>query len=218
MSAGKVMLGTDGNPLRSADGKIVLADDLYPMWLNPSLATHGRYNIGYDEVLTCPAADVWNELWAGQGVDANFGMGAYGTGEYSWVQQHGIILTFSDSGVDWSRTKAVKIGLDIATGNFPAGMTLRITASKNITDGVMPAGKSVRDDWTTIKTYTSTTEESFSFTIDTNGTQPDTVGIAAVWDVDTCPLSPGGGWEYFECYGYLVASLPVQVIYNLATA
>jgi hypothetical protein len=31
--SGKVMIGTDGNPLLSPDGKIVLADDLYPAFL-----------------------------------------------------------------------------------------------------------------------------------------------------------------------------------------
>jgi hypothetical protein len=225
--AGKVLLGTDGNPLLSADGKIVFADDLYPMWFNPSLALYGRRAEGYDMAPpnSCPAADVWNAEWfAGTDAETLFEINTNGAGESSYVQHTGMILTFPDNDVVWSRTKAVKIGLniDVVNGSFPTGMTLLITAALNPTDGIMPDGVTVRDSWTTAKTYTAAPDEAFWITIDTGGVKPDTIGIAAVWDVETCSLFSVTGVTALT--GQLYANqqkaqptLTCQAVYNLAT-
>ena len=50
--AGKVMLGTGGNPLLSADGKIVLADVDYPIF--PYKELDGGWKRSCQVVSTCP--------------------------------------------------------------------------------------------------------------------------------------------------------------------
>jgi len=61
---GKVLIGTDGNPLLSADGKVVLADALYKMRATASSATeYVRRSIYYADTPPCAINDVWEEEW-----------------------------------------------------------------------------------------------------------------------------------------------------------
>jgi hypothetical protein len=114
------------------------------------------------------------------------------------------------------------MNIGINNGAFPTGMTLRITAALNPASGIMPSGKTVRDSWATFKTYTALPSEAFTISIDTGGAKPDTIGIAAVWDVDTCSLYSQSG--YAEINGNLYANqqkaqptFTCQAVYNLAT-
>jgi hypothetical protein len=228
--AGKVMIGTDGNPLLSADGKIVLADDLYPMWLSPAVTEYARFADGDDlsPPNSCPAADVWSASWGSTGYGGLgtwfFGISADDSpGETSWVQQKGIVLTFGTDNIDWSRTKAIKIRMTV-DGQSPSGLSVKVTTAKNITDGIMPSGDTIRDSWTLAGTYQNDFgSQTLEITHDTGGVKPDNVGIAAFFDVSTCPLGGEYGTEYYEIYNSILAGsqldppIPtIQVIYNLA--
>ena len=197
MSAGKVMLGPGGNPLLSADGKIVLADDLYPMV--PTQSYIWGYRGG-----TVPGqwdAD-WETYELGFEPSANY---YFGTG----ADHTAISIPIGTNTIDWARVKKITWKIDAIYFDIPAGLTVKVTKSKN--NSTFPAGKAIRDDWDTVATYTEFTEGPLTIEWDIDGVEPTSLEFALMF-TDDVGVSEGEGLA-------LTTNLNPQarIVYNLAT-
>ncbi len=205
------MLGTDGNPLLSANGNIVLADDLYPMV--PTQQVVGYTRVAELVKPECAAVAIWDAVWGDAGV-------GYALTEYnavddnSYASQGVMQVTFDNNSIDWSRVRKLTLVVSLS-GGFSGGTSGRITVSKN--NVTPPTGKTIRDTWETLFSFA----ESFNPILRTleweiNGVQPDSLEVAVCIDDDTCPSE--------DKSAALVASIqrpftlePVRIVYNLAT-
>ena len=195
------MLGTDGNPLRSADGKIVLADDLYPMVPAQSYIWGHRFGT--------PAGQ-WTAEW--ETVEAAYDLEAY----YTWGTQAGhsaFSIVMGTNTIDWARVKKITWTIP---GYFEiqAGLTLKVTKSKN--NSTFPAGTVIRDDWDTVAEYTETTgiiDVSFTIEWDINGVEPTSLEFALMFTADE-GSNDGAGYASSYNTNYSQA----RIVYNLATA
>ncbi len=217
MSAGKVMLGTDGNPLRSADGKIVLADDLYPMVPNHTVTRYSRL-VEYDDGV-CSASDIWGRSWfVDDGTNSTIG-GFFGadlrvddaTNGYCW--QGVTQITIGTNAIDWARVKSIKVKVDWAW--FPdlkkAGWDCKVTRAMNT--GSLPEDTSIRDSWTAVQTFTSATADGTLYVeFPINGVEPTSLEIAFFIDISTC--GDTGEVLFYHTSG----PQSPRLIYNLATA
>ena len=206
MSAGKVMLGTDGNPLRSADGKIVLADDLYPMVPTQQVVGYGRTVLGSSG---CAASSIWSTAW---GELTTFVAGYYlKITPYTYAWQSGIQIKFNGNAIDWARVKKITLSvtpfISFDTAEVMAG---RITKSMNNSE--FPAGTVIRDDWETV--YTTSDTGPLLIEWDVNGVEPTSLEVAVCLDGDTCPVF---GKTIFALNDDGGSGPSVRIVYNLAT-
>jgi hypothetical protein len=208
--AGKVMIGTDGNPLLSADGKIVLADDLYPFIPNHTIARFERNIVFADAV--CPASEIWSKAW----ITATGSFGGYldvRDATHGFCTQGVSQITIGTNAIDWARVKSIKVQVDWAwfTGIKKAGWDCKVTTAMNT--GSLPADTTIRDSWALAKTVTSDDANGtfyVEFAID--GVEPTSLEMAFFIDISTC----GDTGE-----AYLVLTNQYygpHIIYNLATA
>jgi len=210
MSAGKVMLGPDGNPLLSADGKIVLADDLYPIslahtydpffrrvdYVYPGCAITEQWNVDF-------GASMSNELQAYYIVNSEQSTGVNCAARYN----------ISENTIDWARVAKVEVfGTLFATAwiAWPEGLTCKITQSKN--NNPIPNGSTVKDSWDTAATFTAAGVYPVKVSWDVNGVEPTSLEIALMFDADTCALESD---LYVQ---YNPSGVGVRIVYNLATA
>ncbi len=201
MSAGKVMLGTDGNPLLSADGKIVLADDLYPMVPTQQVVKYLRQAEGPP----CAATAVWGVEWSVVDLPvmlANYF--AYENG-YSLARQMVLQVKFDGNSIDWPRVKKITVAIGLNHSRDEYAAPVRVTKAMNT--GTLPTDKTIRDTWETVFTNVDT-GGLVEWIVD--GVEPESLEIAYMCDLDTCPLD-----LYLD--GYL-SNNPFRIVYNLATA
>ena len=205
------MLGTDGNPLRSADGKIVLADELYPVRQTWNLQEYGRYKYNASG---CALTDIWSLDF---GTPTPFFAGAlYGvypsySEAFHYVMQYS---TTEDDYIDWARVKKIKLPIllswsdtsDLSPPNF------RVTRSTN--NSTIPSGTTIRDSWSLVSDFNQTWEGGQETVIewDVNGIKPDSIEIAIMPTADTCATN---GYNLIGLFDY---PGPIQIVYNLATA
>jgi hypothetical protein len=215
MSAGKVMLGTDGNPLLSADGKIVLADDLYPMVPTQQSDIYYRESSREDNV--CSATEVWSVDWSTPW--EGFGSASYRMSDTWTITSQSVLQTkFAGNSIDWARVKKLTQSIYIFAYNY--GETVwygRLTASKN--NDVIPVGYTIRDTWDTKFTYVSDGVPASTIfqgwvTVEweINGVEPDSVECAVMLDDTTCSSSFFAGRIDSSVFG----AGPIRVVYNLA--
>ena len=219
MSAGKVMLGTDGNPLRSADGKIVLADDLYPMV--PVFTVQRFYRAFlYDEGV-CPASEIWEMVW-NNAIDADYD-GAYLSVDstangFCW--QNVTQITIGANTIDWARVKGVycdRTLLDMSVAGDTAGWNLKTTTAKNT--GTIPTGTTIRDSWDVSNTIDMNTPVATTrVKWDIDGVEPTTLEFAEFIDISTCGQVGGAFYLVYSPSEAPYSNAQPRLIYNLATA
>ena len=213
-NAGKVLLGADGSPLRGADGKIVLADNLYPMV--PTQTTSCYLRESYIAALPppCAAADVWTAAWSENNGNLPSGHCVYSMGSRStWVRQAIIQTSTSEGAIDWSRVKKLTQTIRYAHLNYTAGYAARITSSKN--NSTLPTDTSIRDSWDLCAAIPANTNITYPGTplnlqwiID--GVRPDSVEFSMSYDTDVCAIpTVSTNLIFWEIN-------PVRVVYNLA--
>jgi hypothetical protein len=210
MSAGKVMLGTDGNPLLSADGKIVLADDLYPM--TSGLGTSNEFARYKENSSGCALTDIWSRSFGDPiGWGAAFSGVSGGTSAaYHYVMQY----ILPEGSVDWARVKKIKVPVSLSWSSFddpPA--TMRITSSKN--NSTIPSNTDIRDVWDVAADFSELWEGSREIEVEwiIDGVKPDSIEIAMMPIADTCAVS---GYSFLGLADYVPHLL--RIVYNLATA
>jgi hypothetical protein len=207
---GKVLLGADGNPLRGASGKIVLADNLYPM-------VPTQQNLYYIRSLeyppfdrTCASSNVWNEAWSSSS-SVPFG---YYRGYYAGSKAvHGVHqITFEGNNIDWPRVKSLNTIVHWDCGvYYPNFVRIRLTCSKD--NASMPSGKTIKNDWPTMANHDAfgAAPRNVKINWEINGVEPDSVEIGVMFDLETCPF--GFSTTFNLTYSH---PNPVRVVYNLA--
>ena len=217
--AGKVLIGTDGNPLLSADGKIVLADDLYPgtARIIKTVNTVAWFRDLELDAPSCAHSDIWAEPWSAinvSGIRMTTGYLVAVTG--SRVTQCVIDFSLSDYEIDWSRVKSVVATCTESNPDtYPNGYTFRVTTAKNRT-GAPPADTSIRDSWTLFADYTGTLPGTIALKWDTGGVDPGTLSAAMMVTADTCDIESSA---IITNYHFTAGTeFLITLIYNLATA
>jgi hypothetical protein len=203
MSAGKVMMGTDGNPLLSADGKIVLADDLYPMVPNLSFRSFwrestisGQWTADWES--EDGEASIWSMYYTGDGADTARNM------VYSFM--------IGSNSIDWARVAKMVFRIDAVGYNWwTSGLITKITNSKD--NSTMPSGRAIRDDWNLVATYTDDVVSSLDVVWDISGVEPSSLEFAVSMEAEpeTAPV-----WAEFFTFNWGWAPKP-RIVYNLAT-
>ena len=209
--AGKVMIDSSGNLILGANGKAVLADDLYPASLSVTRSFYFRTSTTH-----CAATNIWSGSWAStlsEVSDAYY----YVNGASSRDDQRGAILTFDGSSIDWQRVKKVRIDgrIRVYTGyELKSGMTFRITKAKDVS--AMPSGTDVRDVWDTAQAFAVQPEaQNLSIEWDVNGVEPSSVAFCVMFDSDECSIAsnPGSSLAFLD----RADNYALHIIYNLAT-
>ena len=216
--AGKVMIGTDGNPLLSADGKIVLADDLYPgtARIIKTVNTVAWFRDSIASVPACASSNIWSKDWSaivvsGIRISTEYLVAVTG----SRVTQCVIDFSLSDYEIDWSRVKSViATCTEASPDTYPSGLTFRVSTAQNRT-GAPPADTSIRDSWTLFADYTGTLPGTIALKWDTNGANPGTLSAAMMVTADTCDITSS---DIITTYRFTTGTeFLVTLIYNLAT-
>jgi len=206
-NAGKVLLNADGNPLLGAAGKIVLADNLYPMV--PIQQPYYFYRVTGQIYLPDYAAPlIWTLPWssASGASQPSLSWWAYTTPNYSFARQTVVQTSFEDSdNIDWPRVKKITQVVRTFNINGSYAPTLRITKAINI-DSV-PSGYGVRDDWTLVQDlgYSGNVDIKIEWIID--GVKPDNIAYAVAYTAE-------GNFPYDALGGN--TRYPARVVYNLA--
>jgi hypothetical protein len=215
---GKVLRSTNGSFLRSPDGKIVLADDLYPMVPTQQGAGYNRGAGYYPYQEGCASSDVWSVGWSSDGEYPNrypaqfFNRPSTGSrGSYQTIRQ----TKFVDNTIDWSRVEKCTQLIYIWAYSWQGTVTARITTSKN--NSTLPTGTTIRDTWTTARTFTANESQPSAYNIllewSIDGVEPTSLEYAAMFDPDTCPTGTQTGvFDNQQNY-----PKPVRVVYNLAS-
>jgi hypothetical protein len=136
--AGKVLIGTDGNPLLSADGKIVLADNLYPKTAIPAGWVLNVSGLSYfnhvDNALAWDRSDSANgtypdfqaslgaQSWSGSSASDDSPVGFLGLS----IQENGatfdrffdtqlikLPVTGWDTTLEWTRVNKLKLNFEV---------------------------------------------------------------------------------------------------------
>jgi len=202
--AGKVLVGTDGNPLLSADGKIMIADNLYPIVPTQQRVSWWRDLLSYS---SCAAYDVWATDWTSNPNNSLYASYQNNTGTFTVSIQMLYQFKFAGSGIDWTRVKKLTLPINLLlTGDAQNG---RITKSINNTS--LPSGKTVRDSWDTVFTTADTGEHIVEWEI--NGVEPTSLEIAIMFDGESCTLSGASLFELNTGSG----TPDIRIVYNLAT-
>jgi hypothetical protein len=196
---GKVMIGTDGKPLLSPDGSIVLADDLYP-W-HPS-QSHRWFN---RQASTLSA--LWILDWTLFDANTHPSVAAWFYPSWPVFMQHVCRWTFGDD-IEWPRVEKL-------TANIPTSRTIKgaetavARISKALDTETPPAGRGVRDDWTSVGTPS---KGLTSYTIDwvIDGVKPSYVSLAFLYDDETVPVGTDKDGLYLGSFAW-------KAVYNLAS-
>ena len=203
---GKVVIGTDGKFLRSPDGEIVLADNLYPMVPIQQQHLFNRY-IGGVERPDYAATKIWDEAWSEV---SNYQTPmvywwSFSTPNYSSARQVARQTTFEigegiTDYIDWPRVKKLTQRLVVGNSSYPL---LRVTTAMD--SASIPTGFAIRDSWTFVANtgYTLGTIITLEWVID--GVKPTSVEFAVAYEADTSNPSAGGS----------ATADPVRVVYNL---
>jgi len=227
--AGKIMLGTDGNPLLSADGKIVLASDsTYPMWVGIGTSVQNYTRTAGGVRPYCSHSEIWGKSW-----NISVGLGGYwyedNENNYSGARQGGSIVTIPEVDVPWARVKKIQIRATLTMfendggGAFSVpGETLYLTSKLNGSGGI-PTGTTVLDDWDVQKTYyeTAPTSDTVDITIETGGAEVSNVYLAMFFGTQSCSAPPPSTIYALFSYGFTAYGdweEAVRLVYNLATA
>lgn len=157
---GKVMIGTDGNPLRGADGKIVLADVKYPIILLAPIKSTAYWSRSVLEV-SHTADSIWGTSWSeGYDIVRRLHYPSSYTGSLSThtIAKYSLQwLASSGDTVPWTRTVPLKLSIKVTATNLslssddwanPENLSLRVWYSFASQDD--PAGHEEiwdRDDW-----------------------------------------------------------------------
>jgi len=226
---GKVLIGTDGNPLLSADGKIVLADALYKMRATASSATEYVRRSAYTPNATPPCAinDVWEEEWrAPSGSEGGYASVLYvASGPTNDAIQSVDVYSFSNLNVNFDRVQSLTVRVRVRSylGNpslYPgrgsglvyAGIGVDApsgTATPWEDDGEFAEGWS---ELASIDFSAQTAQEVdtyFNVSIPVEDGDPQTLSIA-------CAFEPFGcGNDVSQILQVFITQ--VSVVYNLAT-
>jgi hypothetical protein len=211
--AGKVLIGADGSLLRSPDGKVLIADALYPMVPLQSTTAYRRHGYVASAPPPCAAEDVWDAAWYAHSTWTT-GYCRYSMSDYSTYVHQALIQTLidPDSTIDWPRVKKLTQQIRYAHLNYVSGYSARITSSQD--NSTLPEDTSISDSWSlgaaisSEITYPGTTL-TLQWIID--GVRPDSVEFAIMFDTDVC-ASPT-----VDINIALYDISPVRVVYNLAT-
>ena len=205
---GKVLRSTNGSFLRSPDGKIVLADDLYPMVPIQQVLFFDRYT-GQIYPPDYATAEVWDLDWVERSTSnsAMLNWWDFIPPNYSTARQVAQQTTF-DIGegitdyIDWPRVKKLTQRLVVGNSSYPL---VRVTSAINT--GTLPSGFTIRDSWTFVANtgFTRGTIVTVEWVID--GVKPTSVEFAMAYEAQT--------GNYFA--GANVSADPVRVVYNLAS-
>lgn len=236
-NAGKVMLGADGCVLRGHDGKIVLADNLYPMHASPSYVEWYRSysrSVGYDE----PPIDngVWEETW----IDGYSTSGLVILNHIAWYYQDGthflirwnadqLVRKYTLSGVDWPRVAKMKVSY-LFQSWCSSGYPIPYKWYWGINNATAPSGSNAPWEgtgWTLLANVTATSPTAYDYgVIDVTGCN-GTFWLAGFADVTTSPFNPAPGVRRFNStcehsfgqnyYGTPYPPLIFDIVYNLAT-
>jgi hypothetical protein len=210
-NAGKVLLGADGNLLLGAAGKVVLADDLYPMV--PTQQDLYFYRTTGKIYLPDYAAPlVWALPWSSaSGANApSITWWAFSTPNYSGATQTVCQTTFDiaegdTDPIDWPRVKKITQVVRTFNINGSYAPTLRITKAINISS--VPDSYGIRDDWTLVQDLGyqgSYVDIKIEWVID--GVKPDNIAYALAYTAEgNIPYNANGGNTRY----------PVRVVYNL---
>jgi hypothetical protein len=196
--ANKAMIDASGRLIRGATHPYVLADDLYPMV--PTQSYIWGYRGG-----TVPGQ--WDADW--ETYDLGFEPSAnyyFGTG----ADHTAISIPIGTNTIDWARVKKITWKIDALSLVIPAGLTVKVTKSKN--NSTFPAGTVIRDDWDTVAAYTETSDVTLTIEWDIDGVEPTSLEFALMF-TDDVGVSEGEG-------SALTTNLNPQarIVYNLATA
>jgi hypothetical protein len=125
---GKVLIGTDGNPLVGHDGKVVLADRLYPYRVSLADVTpynRGLFAVGSTSATTSPVLEEeWDEpgtttdllrcrywkRWSGSGAENTY---AYLTSQRVAKYDNHRYSNYPDLEIPWGRVATWKFGWEI---------------------------------------------------------------------------------------------------------
>jgi hypothetical protein len=119
---GKVLLGTDGNPLTSADGKIVLAGLLLPTTIQ-STCTISNWYRDHLETQTTSDIDIWAQSWQSGSQDPYRTLRLTPSGEQATAQLWRKIV------IDDAFVHGLHEGLDIAVDRI-ANVYLRVNVDR----------------------------------------------------------------------------------------
>jgi hypothetical protein len=188
----------------SADGKIVLADDLYPMTIQHTNGYFRGAELYNDSEEPCAATAIWNYAWndAGYNLSLENSISVEEGFSVSLAQQTVVQVAFSGSSIDWARVKklTVNVSLSFSGDSAPARVTKAMNSS------TIPSDKTIRDTWEKVFDETDT---SGVIEWEINGVEPTSVEIAFMFDAETCPL-------YTSASYFTIVCSPVHIIYNLA--
>jgi len=218
-NAGKVLLGADGSPLRGASGKIVIADNLYPM---VPIQQQLLFNRGIELAIMPDNAvvDIWDEAWNeveywGQ-PGIYFGPWDDPTDSSAWQVALQTTFTIGEGitdYIDWPRVKKLTQRIIVTTTNGPE--ILRVTTSQD--NASLPTGFTIRDDWTLVADlYGGNPSATLTLEWVIDGVKPDSIEFAVAYtNADTNVYSFVSG----TVRGSALDSHadPVRVVYNLAT-
>jgi hypothetical protein len=216
--AGKVLIGTDGNPLRSADGKIVLADDLYPMTVSID-SVDFFWRAVYNATTSCPATDAWSLSWVSTPEGGAYGAYADITGALSGTYWQAVAkITLAPNSIDWARVKKIQLPMEFQWGARAGdtdGWEAKITTAADA--GTIPSGYGVLDSWYLSNTFavgdpSSWEEKKIEWEI--NGVEPTYLFFASFIDIDTCGQIGKARFDVQEPSSTWSAP---RLIYNLAT-
>jgi hypothetical protein len=204
---GKVLIGTDGKLLRSPDGEIVIADNLYPM-VPIQQPYYFRRVTGRIYLPDYAAPLIWTLPWSSiSGVASpSVSWWSFTTPNYSYASQAVVQTTFEDSdNIDWPRVK--KITQIVRTSNVWSSYSTDLRISKVINISSVPGSYGIRDDWALVGDLgyrDSYIDIKMEWVID--GVKPDNIAYALAYTVDgNNPYNASG--SHFR--------YPARVVYNL---
>jgi hypothetical protein len=211
---GKVLRSTNGSFLRSPDGKIVLADDLYPMVPTQQSVIYYRESNRYDSV--CAATEVWGVDWSilVPGSLKTFASKNYRSSSTWTTTAQSLLQTkFVGNNIDWPRVKKLTQRIFIYAYDFSGSVgSGRVTVSQD--NDVLPVSDAIRDTWDTQFAYSSSGFQGWvTVEWEINGVEPDSVECAVMFDNATCATSNYAG----RIDSNQNVPGPVRVVYNLAS-
>ena len=208
---GSVMIGTNGEPLLSADGKIVLADDLYPRVPAFTISYFNRQH--YKSWGGCINTEIWAKDWSSgfRSPHAFVYKGDWDGGSFNSRCGHSIhqrLFTVNDQ-IDWTRVVAIRHHLNISGGGSFREGPFTCRWSQN-TGSVMPGGTGVLS-WTDAGTGKVVVDQMC------NGVKPDSFEYAMFFPSQICdwPFGYPGDSAGSVTYDSTMQN-PMYVIYNVA--
>jgi hypothetical protein len=205
---GKVLLGTDGNPLLSADGKIVLASD--STYQSRQVWPYTDYRRLRSSTLPADAiADIWGGAWGTSGTTgAQHTVSSPTVIARHWVRQY---TPPSIDNVDWARVKKISYQLYLSWSRKVSVPPMAVTKSQG--NSTIPTNTDIRDVWDVAASFDTAWTGGQLTKVEwiVDGVRPDSVEFAVIPTSTSCGTYDGA-LTWYTNITYL------DIVYNLATA